>query len=313
VAATDEVWRLQNGKGPECRYFQAMASKGHYRDPGGTRQGIYVCSPSGQLLCSVNTLDVDAVCQTLQAGLKAWDELPADARRLSPDFQVRHDPRWEDQLPRGGLILESTNRDLAHPPAPSAEPVNRWNLDHVWFSPAEMRQWLPTDLTVGSLQPLPEKLLERLVRFHLVDNVRGQTLPFARPDLAGSEILVQVADRTGSTVHLRIRGSTTAASGSDWDMSGSDWKPEPDHPRGIATQVLGRATYDTTASQFTQFELIALGYRWGFSENNGRRHQAEPSPVGYYFTLLPPDAVVTVPPAFIDVYNADWLKRPAGM
>ena len=38
-----------------------MADKGHYRRAGGTRQGIYVCSPSGILLSSINSLKPDDV------------------------------------------------------------------------------------------------------------------------------------------------------------------------------------------------------------------------------------------------------------
>jgi len=47
VPVTDEVWRLQRGTDPECRFFQSFADRGHYRGGGGTRQGIYVVTPGG--------------------------------------------------------------------------------------------------------------------------------------------------------------------------------------------------------------------------------------------------------------------------
>ena len=66
--------------------FQQMANKGHYRKVGGSRQGIYICSPSGALLSSVNSLDPDVVLEIIQNGLNKWNELPQMDRYLPKDF-----------------------------------------------------------------------------------------------------------------------------------------------------------------------------------------------------------------------------------
>ncbi|MCH8148173.1 MAG: hypothetical protein IH987_09320, partial [Planctomycetes bacterium] len=50
VPVADEVFRLQSHADPESRFFQSIADHGHYRAKGGTRQGIYVCTPNGKLL-----------------------------------------------------------------------------------------------------------------------------------------------------------------------------------------------------------------------------------------------------------------------
>src|SRR5262245_940432 len=120
VAATDEVWRLQGGDSPDSKFFQRMANEGHYRAAGGTRQGIYVCSPTGKLLSSGNSLDPQAVVATMGAGLNAWNALPAAERRLPADFAGQRPRRWEDNVPRDGLILVEVNRDLASPTTPTA-------------------------------------------------------------------------------------------------------------------------------------------------------------------------------------------------
>ena len=60
--------------------FQQMANKGHYRKEGGTRQGIYVCSPSGKLLSSVNSLNPDVVIEEIQKGLDKRNKLPKTER-----------------------------------------------------------------------------------------------------------------------------------------------------------------------------------------------------------------------------------------
>ncbi len=112
-----------------------MADRGHYRESGTTRQGIYVCSPSGKLLASINSLDPGEVAQTLDSGLAAWSELPDSERHLPANFAAQREARWEQRLPRDGLILESVNRELADATLPDErQRSDRWNRDHVWFS-----------------------------------------------------------------------------------------------------------------------------------------------------------------------------------
>ena len=65
------MWRLQRGVDAECRFFQSFADQGHYQARGGTRQGIYVCSPGGKLLASA--CDDDTV--------KFWDPATGRLRR----------------------------------------------------------------------------------------------------------------------------------------------------------------------------------------------------------------------------------------
>ena len=55
------MWRLQRVQDLDATFFQEMANKGHYQTAGQTRQGIYVCSPNGKLLSSINSLNVDDV------------------------------------------------------------------------------------------------------------------------------------------------------------------------------------------------------------------------------------------------------------
>ena len=65
MPSTDEVWRLQSGKEEDAIMFQKIANEGHYKKEGSTRQGIYVCSPNGTLLSSINSLNPDAVLESI--------------------------------------------------------------------------------------------------------------------------------------------------------------------------------------------------------------------------------------------------------
>ena len=82
-----------------------MANQGHYGGRPGSRQGIYVCSPSGKFLASINTSDPDRVLEMMQEGLQAWEKLAADEQRLLGESSIKPEHRWEDSFPADGLVL----------------------------------------------------------------------------------------------------------------------------------------------------------------------------------------------------------------
>lgn len=311
MPAADEVWRLQRGSDAECRMFQAMANHGHYQAKGGTRQGIYVCSPAGEFLGSTNSLDPEAVIATLNAALAKWRQLPEAVRLAGSASQITPQHRWEAAYPEDGLVLVSVNRDLRVEGGEVTPTGERWNRDHVWFSSQEARSWLPADPAPGTVHTLPEQLLRRLACFQLVDNVRGQTLPFAQQEvLPGSEIRIEVRRRHGELVSLHISGSTAANAEGAWLMGDSDWTPPREYPRTMRVTLLGSAQYDLSRSAFTEFELVAVGEWRGCTANNDRCGGSESGTIGVAFTLAPDIPSERVPPAFIDLYDAEWIIPP---
>lgn len=310
MPAADEVYRLQRGDDPECRLFQSFADKAHYRGEGGTRQGIYVCSPRGELLGSINSLNPDHVRAMLEEALQKWAAIPEADRRMAAGDDPTPEHRWEDTFPRDGVVFTSIVRDLPAAQSPESARSDRWNRDHVWFSKAEARNWLGRIPTVGAVHELPTVLVQRLTRFHLIDNARGQSLPFAPREVAGSTMRTKVLAVHGPRVTLEITGHTRAESEGTWLMGENDWAHDDRFPRGLTTELFGRAVYHLAEMTFTEFELVALGRRWGYTQNNARRSQPEPSPIGFLFTLESRDLHPRIPPAFIDVYNADWLVHP---
>ena len=89
IPSTDEVWRLQGGDEEDASMFQKMANEGHYKKEGSTRQGIYVCSPNGTLLSSINSLNPDAVLESIMKGLDKWKLLPESERYLPDKFSPK--------------------------------------------------------------------------------------------------------------------------------------------------------------------------------------------------------------------------------
>lgn len=310
VTASDEVWRLQRGSDPESRFFQKMAHQGHYGSGGGTKQGIYVCAASGEFLASVNSLNPKTVKDMLTDALQKWAALPEERRHLSADAKIEPRGRWEKFYPYSGLVLSSISRDLPKGARPGSTEPGAHNRDHAWFSESEAQRWLPERLEVGAVIEVPKDLSERMMRFHLVDSVLGQTLPFARGEVSG-EIRATVTAVSGDSVEIRIEGHSHAESDGEWLLGDNDWRPRDggSYPRGMDTQLLGYASYDLRDRRFTRFDLLARGRRWGYTQFNGRRKQSEPSEVAFCFELAGEDGAARVPPAFIDIYDAPWVRK----
>ena len=288
-----------------------MANKGHYQKTGGSRQGIYVCSPRGVLLSSVNSLNPDIVLETIQEGLQKWSHLSESDSRLPKDFTPKTQHRWEDSYPSNGLVLKGAKADLLSDPPQFSIRGDRWNMDHIWFSNNESQMWIPTNLTKGQKHELPEIIKERLFRFHLVDNVRGQTLPFAPQEIMKAHLYSQITNITHTTIDLKITGNSYAVAKGPWLLGINDWTPSQDLDHSISTDLIGKATYNINSQSFTNFELVALCKWTGKTQNNGRSFGPESGKIGIFYQLSEKSTTADrIAPAFVDLYNADWILKP---
>ncbi len=304
------MWRLQRVQDEDAFVFQEMANKGHYRRVGGTRQGIYVCSPSGILLSSINSLNPDDVLEMIKSGLDKWNALPFSERQISSEFKPKVRHRWENSYPGQGMVLNLSKIDLFTDPPVQSGRSDRWNIDHVWFNKDEARLWFPKDPQEGDFYELPDLLTDRLFCFHLVDNTRGQTLPFAPQEIKESNIQIEVQIRRQTSVQIKITGHSKAVSKGLWLLGENDWTPNYELNHGIETNLLGQGTYNLGLEKFTEFEMVAIGKRNGKTRHNGRQNSPDTGYVGFLFTLAGNKPSDRIAPAFVDVYNADWIIQP---
>lgn len=313
VPAADETWRLQRGSDPECRFFQSFADQGHYQSEGTTRQGIYTVTPSGMLLGSINDLNPRDVEELLVASLAKWETLDDSYKSMPPESELAPDHRWEDSFPEDGLILRTYSRDLPADGNPNAEPSLRWNRDHAWFTKKEMHMWLPDNPKVGDEHAVPQILINRIARFHLVDNVNGQTEPYAASEVRGSQLTVTITKIDGPMISLHIDGETLTDTDGTWRMTDIEFRPNRRRPHGLRAKITGEATFDTDQAAFTSFEMLALGTRWGRTQYNGRRRARSTTPIGITFELAPATPAGRVGPAFAGPEYAEWVELPTGM
>lgn len=288
VAAADEVGRLQRGDDAECVLFRGFCEEGHYGGrtvPTDTRQGIYAIAPSGRFLASINSTQPEHVAGMLRKALERWQAMPVAERHLSPEQArgLQATRRFEDRYPADGLVLAEFVRDLDRACDDADWRTRAWNEDQAWFTKAEAQGFVPAGVEVGAETAVPARLVERLVRLHLVDSVRGQTTPFPKEAVVTAELRSEVVAVDGDIVRLRLKGRTRAEQKGRW-VARDGGKPG-DNERGVATELDGRAVFDRVTGAFTSFELLAIGQRWGATQYNQRADDAAATRIGFAFVL----------------------------
>ena len=311
IPTTDEVWRLQRAIDGDAIMFQNMANGGHYKKEGGTRQGIYICTPNGVLLSSINSLNPDIVLNIIKEGLEKWSGLSSLDKKESIDLSGKVNHRWENSYPSKGLVLTSSKIDLLDDPPLRTSKNKRWNIDYVWFSYEEAQLWIPHNLQIGNVYQIPDLIKNRLFQYHFVDNVIGQTLPFASSEIQISDLKTKIIDITDDFLFIEIEGYSKAQAQGPW-LLGEDWiewsDVKLDH--GIETTILGNAKFNLKTNSFYDFEIVAIGKRYGKTKHNGRAKNKNNSYIGFLYTLAGKNPADKIAPAFIEYYDADWVIRP---
>ena len=298
MPVTDEVWRLDTEEDADCLFFQKMSDHGHYGklSKGKSRQGTYVFTPDGEFLASINDLSADRTLAMIERGLKKWEQLPDSRKQAKPSKSIKPRHRWEHFYPRDGLVLNIYSRDLPESADPAIRLATR-NRDTAWFSKSEVATMIPAAAKAGDTFEFPSAFVQRMLGFHFVDCVKGQTEPFSKSQTASSRIAGEVTRLDDQNIELTLSGKTLGR------------VERGRFPRGVRTDLMGRAVFDKKSRSFSEFEMVAVGERWGRTRFNGRHRQLDATPIGFVFQLAPPDATASIP-GIIWAYNAPWLEGP---
>ena len=310
VTATDEVWRLQRHPDRECQFFRQQVA-GRSTPIGGSWQGLYIFSPSGKLLARQNTLQAEKALKLLNRGLEIWEGLSKEDRKPAAMKEYLPQHRWELFYPTDGLVLQSTSRDFPEG-VDQPEKRGRWNRDHIWFHSSELKSWLPETLQPGESRLLPQALALRFARFHVVDNISGQEGPFSAEDINTATVKTRIAEINGDQIQLQLSGTFKTQSDGVYKLGETDWKHFPSRTRGVNAELSGIATWNSTKQTFESFRAVVSGSVWGGSGLNGRRAvtESKPAKVAWWMELSGDQPADRLPPAFVDVYGADWILPP---
>lgn len=292
----DEVFLLQNGRGAEGDFFRSF-SDGARLNQGDTRQGTWCATPSGQLLGAVNDRNPRAIAKLLKDSHEKWRAM-TKAQRLrstAPSAEPQGTDRNERFWPKDGLGLRSYSRDFPGGDKTSDWTDKAWNTDSHWFTADEKRSLLPETLRKGAKKDVADAIVRRIAMFALVDNVRGQTWNYKPDEVEKAALSLEVTDVKDGVVKFKLAGSARCVARGRWSVGGHQNPNPTDQERGCDMKILGRATFDSKKSQWTQFELVAVGTRWGGTQYNRRENDLTAAPWGVVLTIA--DANDKVAPA----------------
>lgn len=281
VAADD--WYQRRRQDAEGEFFRKVADQGPRKGEGGaTRQGIYVCTASGKLIGYRNAQDATVMRGVLKKALKDWNALSADERKPGavqvPEFS-KPDPKYHRIPPKDGLvvsvytrILDRTDKGEFCVGTCGFKGGDQAAHDHLWLTADEWRDLVPKEAKKGDTIAVPERLILRIARFHLIDNTRGEPPQWERKHVHTAQMKLIVEETSGKKTRLRVEGRFLIASGADPTTA----------ERGFDAHVLG--FIDADNGKVTRFDMVVVGDHWGSGTFTGGARPGR-TPLGVAFSL----------------------------
>jgi hypothetical protein len=259
--AIDQAYQRRQ-KDNEGKFYQKIANQSPRKVGRGTTQGLYTADASGKLLAFTNNRGSERVQRMIQTALAKHQPV-----KVAPLAKGTPDARFNPEPPKGGLVVRVTSKVLGGYEEPENEfrRIFQQSLgrDNLWISANEHAA-----LAKGQL---PQNLLKRIARFHLVDNTRGEPSMWNDNEIKKLEGTLR-NDQLRATVQLKT------AKGD----------------RGYEAELLGRI--ETKADKITRLDIVAKGEFWG--EGTYTRNAPKGRfPLAIAFTLADgKDAADTIPP-----------------
>lgn len=288
IPVVGDDWYQRRRQDAEGEFLRKVAEQGpRGGQGGGTLQGIYTLTPDGTLLAYKNAGQApDVMREVLRGALDAWERLPESRRRpgaIASEELGTVDAQYDRTPPEDGLIVKVFTRALerddsgANPDVYSCAPGRGGEAarDHLWLTREDWQALIPEDPKPGRVISIPDRVVRRIVRFHLVDNTRGEPPFWSNEDVREASMTLTVEDVSPDRVRLRLVGSVLLATSAD--VSQAD--------RGYDASLLGDIEVDRSSESITRVDVVALGDHWGEGPYT-RGARPGRSPLGVAFTLV---------------------------
>ncbi len=261
--AIDQAYQRRQ-EDAEGRFYQKIADQGPRKvgDGGPTTQGHYIASPDGTFLDYNNHRDPERLLRILRETLRIYK--PTNTKAIEPG---EPDRTYVYDSPEDGLVVRVHSRILGGYEK-TDDPMrqifqNGTGRDNFWIREDEQ-----TALVRGELSA---SLVTRMLRFHFVDNTRGEPPMWDESEIVDSDLELEDGRITGS-IHLRSKRGN----------------------REFRAEVLGFV--ETSGSIVSRFDLVAKGSFRG----EGRYTKGAPQgefPLAIAFTLANGEDIAdSIPP-----------------
>lgn len=162
--------------------------------PGQSTQGSYVIGWDGVGYAADNyNRDPRRLEMLLDRGLTRFRQTPPQPVTIPESYKAASKP---PAPPEGVSIIRVFTRVR---PLPEGEPEQfTWlGREHMWIYPSEVREMLANTKVGAAAVAMPRTLVARLVLFHIIDNTRGQVLPWRPQDVTKADFSMRATGETG--------------------------------------------------------------------------------------------------------------------
>ena len=273
VPVCTDDWYTRRRKDFEGDFFRKVADQSPRKGlNGGTRQGIYVFTADGELVGYKNHGgDAEVMKKVFLDAKVKFDKLP-EARRAPGGVTVaaagKPDANYHRALPDDGIVMKVHGRILEAKAESFVKGTcdftggDQASRDYCWITADEKRSLIPPKAEVGYCYALPEKIATRLVRFHLIDNTRGEPEFWKKEHVVENRITLTVTAVHDDAIEMRLDGEV---------------KLEAGPKLGFEPKLRGTLNYIPSKKIFDQVDIVALGdYRGETTYTPGAREGRKP-------------------------------------
>ncbi|MBX3398896.1 MAG: hypothetical protein KF873_09155 [Gemmataceae bacterium] len=287
VPACADDWYQCRRRDAEGRFWKRIISQGPRSVDALTHQGIYVFTADGELLAFKNAgQDVNATRDQIAMAMRKWNALPAERRKPGAIAIPEHgqpDRNYSRTPPDGGLIIRVHARILDRKGDGYVKGScdfaggDRAARDFLWLDSRDVNAIAMIQGTRGHKAALPNALVRRILRFHLVDNTRGEPEFWMPEDVRSSAMIATIEDMSTEGVTLRIDGEALLATDADQDKA----------DRGYEVKLTGKIRV-SAERVIKRFELVAIGDHWGSAKHTRNGERPGRGLLGITFELADP-------------------------
>lgn len=194
---------LQWRRTPAARWFMGMAGQVNPRvQSGETTQGFYIAGADGTAYGFSNRRSLDRIHALMDHGRDAFYR---QERKKTTFSEEELKSPFTRMAPSGTSIVRVFTR--IRPVPITAHPINKSvGRDHLWILQDEVKEIIRSASRVGQDVPMPNQLSSRMVRFHLIDNVRGEPDMWTKDQVVQSDFTVKLLQRSGEVYRYSFQG-----------------------------------------------------------------------------------------------------------
>ena len=193
VPVAFDQWYQRKQQDVEGRFYQKIANQGPRNDMKLTTQGFYIATASGDLLHFNNNRGPDRIKKLMRQALSG------KRRKVAEPIEAGGEPLESPTTKPSGAVVIQVNSKVLGGYQESDRPYlqvmqDAIGRDNLWIYAAEIEQ-----LTKGDF---PESLAKKLVRFHGVDNTRGEAPMWSDQQIESLQIEMDTDGTLQGSVNL---------------------------------------------------------------------------------------------------------------